>query len=131
MNLSVLEQKIDEAIANYLAESQSQALETIQRKVVGLSSKKKPESGKQRRKNKTRSKADIDALAQLLLQTVEAQPGNSLQFLTIHLKLKPRQLEAPANRLKRGGRIRVIGKNTNAKYFPATETARRDVASSD
>lgn len=130
MNLNILEQKIDVAIADYLAEVQSQALQTIQRKLLGHSPKKSAVRVKRRKLNQTRTKAEIDVLAELLFQAIVDLPGNSLQFLTAHLKQKPRRLETPASHLKQAGRIRVIGRKENAKYFPATKTARQNSAPS-
>jgi hypothetical protein len=130
MNLNILEQKIDVAIADYLAEAQSQALQTIQRKLLGHSPKKSAERVKRRKLNQTRTKAEIAILTELLFQAILDLPGNSLQFLTTHLKQKPRRLETPASHLKQGGRIRVIGRKENAKYFPTTKTARQDATSS-
>jgi hypothetical protein len=130
MNLSILEQKIDVAIAAYLAEAQSQALQAIQRKLAGHYPKIKAKPAKRRKLNQTRTKAEISVLTELLFQTIVDLPGNSLPFLTAHLKQKPRQLETPVNHLKQGGRIRVIGSKEKAKYFPATKTAQQNAVPS-
>ena len=63
----------------------------------------------------------VAALSERLYQAVCDKPGETLGVLAPMVGASPRELQVPAARLKRAGRVRSAGQRQQARYFPMTD----------
>jgi hypothetical protein len=73
--------------------------------------------------SKRRNGEEVAALGERLLAAVKATPGETMTTLAPQIGATPRELQLPAARLKRAGRLRSVGQRQYTKYFPATESS--------
>lgn len=74
-------------------------------------------------RRKPRSSAEMAALRERFIAEVRAHPGEGMSSLSSRVGVSSRELEAVLPRLKREGKVRLIGSRGSARYFPATESA--------
>jgi len=71
-----------------------------------------------------RPSAEIAGLGERLYQAVCANPGATMMVLAAHVGVAARELNRPAQLLKRAGRVRSVGQRQGTRYFPmAAKTA--------
>jgi len=114
-----LEQAIERLVREHVAECGRRAMEAVAR---GFAAGKRPLP---RRRAKAVLPASArrsgDALATLterLHAAVCARPGAAMAALASEVGASARELELPARRLKKAGRIRSVGERNATRYFP-------------
>ena len=114
-----LEQQIEHLIREHLAECARRAMLAVER---GFAAAKRPAArrvvGAQRTAGQRRSAEELDALAERLAAAVSAKPGTTMVVLASEVRATVRDLERPAKRLKKEGRIRTVGERNATRYFP-------------
>jgi hypothetical protein len=124
-----LEQQIGAAVADYLKAGQDvarAAMERAFRSAESASSRAPKAVRGQRRSGAKRSAAEMEQLSNALEQAVRARPGETMKTLADELGATARQLQVPATRLKRAGRVRTVGQRQFTRYFPATTLAQKE-----
>jgi hypothetical protein len=116
-----LEQQIEQLIREHLAECTRRAMLAVQR---GFAATAKP-TGRRRRDESTcrasgrrRRVDELEGLAERLAAAVSAKPGTTMVVLAAEVGATVRELERPAKRLKKAGRIRTVGERNMTRYFP-------------
>jgi len=115
-----LEQQIEQLIREHLVECARRARLAVER---GFAATAKPTArrrveGARRTVGKRRSVEEIDDLAERLVAAVCAKPGASMVVLAAAVGATVRELDRPAQRLKKAGRIRTVGERNMTRYFP-------------
>lgn len=67
-----------------------------------------------------RTSADLEELAERIFNAVEATPGETMMTLAARLGLSSQELHGSVLRLKKAGRIRMVGERNRARYYPMT-----------
>ena len=114
-----LEQQIETFIREHLAECARRAQLAMER---GFAAAVRPSPRRtaraQRAVGQRRSADELDALAERLAAAVSAKPGTTMLVLASEVGATVRELERPAHRLKKAGRIRTVGERNATRYFP-------------
>lgn len=123
-----LEQQIEHLIREHLAECARRAKLAVERAFASTTKRSgATRAGSGRRAvGKRRSVEEIDELAERLAVAVCAKPGTTMVVLAAEVGATVAELERPATRLKRAGRIRTVGERNMTRYFPIP--ARRSAA---
>lgn len=114
-----LEQQIECLIREHLAECARRAMQAVER---GFSAARRTAPRRaevvRRAEGQRRSVEEIGALAERLATAVCAKPGSTMVALASEVGASVRELERPAQRLKKAGRIRTVGERNATRYFP-------------
>jgi hypothetical protein len=65
-----------------------------------------------------RSRADVDAIADKLMQEIWSTPGQSITVIASRMGIPPVELKIPIRRLKDQGKLKTAGVSQFTKYFP-------------
>jgi hypothetical protein len=80
----------------------------------------------QKRRSGVKRKPEVLAeLTERLYRAVCASPGASMRTLGETVELSPRELQLPAQRLLRDGRIKKTGQRDQTRYFPVGREPKR------
>lgn len=115
-----LEQQIEQLIREHLAECARRARLAVERgfaATIKRSGATRVGSGR-RAVGRRRSVEEIDGLAERLMAAVSAKPGTTMVVLAAEVGATVGELERPAARLKKAGRIRTVGERNMTRYFP-------------
>jgi hypothetical protein len=124
-----LEQQIGAAVAAYLEASQAAAraaMERAFRSAPSAPSRAAKAPVGNRRSGAKRNPAEMERLSDSLEQAVRARPGETMKTYADELGATPRQLQVPAARLKRTGRVRTVGQRQFTRYYPTTTKSQRE-----
>lgn len=123
-----LELQIEQLIREHLAECARRARLAVERGFAATMKRSRAARvGSERRAvGKRRSVEEIDGLTERLAAAVCAKPGTTMVVLAAEVGATVRDLERPASRLKKAGRIRTVGERNMTRYFPLP--ARRSTA---
>jgi len=115
-----LERQIEQLIREHLVECARRAKLAVERGFAATV--KRPTAARvgsaRRVVGKRRSVEDLDGLAERLAAAVCAKPGTTMVVLAAEVGATVRELERPAKRLKKAGRIRTVGERNLTRYFP-------------
>jgi len=114
-----LEQQIEHLIREHLVECTRRAMQAVERGFSGArrTAPRRVEAAR-RAVGRRRSVEEIDALAERLAAAVCAKPGTTMVVLALEVGASAQDLERPAQRLKKAGRIRTVGERDATRYFP-------------
>jgi len=115
-----LEQQIEQLIREHLVECARRAMLAVERGFAATTKRTTPRrvDAARRAVGQRRSAAELDGLAERLAAAVCAKPGTTMVVLAAEVGATARELERPAKRLKRAGRIRTVGERNMTRYFP-------------
>ena len=116
-----LEQQIEQLIREHIAECARRARLAVERGFAAPMKRTSPAraiSRARRSIGQRRSVTELDGLAERLAIAVCAKPGTTMVVLAAEVGVTARELERPAARLKKAGRIRTVGERNMTRYFP-------------
>ena len=114
-----LEQQIEQLIREHLAECARRAMLAVERGFAAAkrSAPRRVETAR-RTTGQRRNAEELDVLAERLAAAVSAKPGTTMVVLASEVGATVRDLERPAKRLKKAGRVRTVGERNATRYFP-------------
>lgn len=115
-----LEQQIEELIREHVVECARRARLAVERGFGAATKRTTPRrvDAARRAVGQRRSVAELDGLAERLAAAVCAKPGTTMVVLAAEVGATARELQRPAKRLKKAGRIRTVGERNMTRYFP-------------
>ena len=120
-----LERQIEALVRAHLESCRRAAAAAVDRALVAATSgpptikrqsRKAPQVQYQRR-----SAEELARLEDQFYAAVCATPGETMTVLAARIGMSSRRLAVPVRRLRRAGRVRMIGRQSGARYFPMVE----------
>ena len=126
-----LEQKIESAVEQlvreHLAACEAAAAVAV-RAAFQRASKSAPNPAPKPSRRKSarapsprRSREQITALEERLYEAIRSHPGETMAVIAPAVGATGRELNLPATRLRREGRVRSVGQRQHTRYFPMGE----------
>jgi len=115
-----LEQRIQQAVAEYLDAGVARANQAVQDAFARASKPRRGGIRAGRSIGKRRSSDELAQLGEKLVAAVAGTPGQGMTTLSTMLGVSAADLQAVVQRERREGRLRVVGKRRFARYFPTT-----------
>ena len=120
-----LEKQIEKLVREHMAACRKAAMAAVERAFTAGACTEPAQPQRHDNKAKAarkpqprRSAEELEALGEQLYDAVCAMPGETMMVLAAKLAVLPRQLQIPAERLKRAGRVRTVGQRQYTRYFP-------------
>ncbi len=111
--------QIEQLVQEHIAASRKVAAEALER---AFASSAVPHPRAQRSRSsagpKRRTPEAMETVGERLYAAVCANPGETMRVLAAVVGASPRELQAPAGRLKRAGMLRSVGQRQGTRYFP-------------
>lgn len=131
IDMTALEASVEALIQQQLAAYEAQLREALARTLSkarsssprGKATKPKAAPGRRVASSQRRSAEEIDAFAERLFEAVESTPGETMAVLAPRLGVSAKELERPAARLKKKGRIKTVGERSRMRYYPMGRAA--------
>ena len=132
IDISALEASVEALIQQQVATYEAQLREALARTLSKVrpsparrkeAKPAKPKSAQRAPSPARRSSDELDAFAERLFKVMEAAPGETMAVLAPRLGVSAKELERPAARLKKAGRIRTVGERSRMRYYPMTRAA--------
>jgi hypothetical protein len=121
-----LESQIEALVREHIAMIRHAATTAVERAFAGGSgarSKAKAAARRRTVKSLRRGPEEMAALSERLYVAICAQPGAGMPALASQLGVSSGELNVPATRLRRAGRVRSVGQRQGTRYFPMTGRA--------
>jgi hypothetical protein len=120
MGAEELAQQIEQLVENFIAGGRMAATTAIERAFATAKAEPRKRSARRARRKLAprRTPTEMLALSDRLYEAVCAKPGETMMVLAPIVGVAARSLQVPATRLKRAGRIRMVGDRQFARYFP-------------
>ena len=117
-----LERQIEELVRAHLESCRKAAEVAIARAFTAAASGAKTAARQERKTRRAqrppRSAEELARLEEQFLAEVCTTPGETMHVLAARLGMPSHRLSVPAKRLKRTGRVRIVGQRNGARYFP-------------
>ena len=111
--------RIEQLVANHIAEIRRSASEALVRGFAGTTTSRRKQAASSRATgSKRRDPAQLVDLAERLHAAVCETPGETMAALAGRVGAAARELNRPMNNLRKAGRLRSVGLRSNARYFP-------------
>jgi hypothetical protein len=125
---SDLGKRIEQVIAEHIAETRKVAERAVQRAFAGArpatGTRVAPRAAESGRSGKRRASADLAALGERFYGVLCSKPGETMAVLGAEVGASARELHRAVARLKQAGRVRAVGQRAHTRYFPlASSTA--------
>ena len=120
-----LVERIERLVQEHISETHIAARAAVER-AFASSLGTKPSSARRQqssRPRKRRASQELAAMSERLYEAVRAKPGETMAVLAPTVGGTARELNRPMMRLKRAGRVRVVGTRSSARYFPMAKAA--------
>ena len=123
---SDLSHQIEQLVQTHLAAVRAEAEAAVARAFASAEprSSARAKAGRAEVRGRRRSRDEITALCERLLELVMETPGSSMTALAPKLDLSPRELQRPMSLLKSSGRVRSVGQRHLTRYFPLASKSR-------
>lgn len=124
-NTNALAERIERLVQEHISETHMAARAAVDR---AMASAQEAEVGsisqqRSRRAGRRRAPQELEAISERLYEAVCAKPGETMAVLAPMVGGSARELHRPMTRLKRAGRVRVVGRRSSARYFPLADAA--------
>lgn len=120
-----LERQIEELVRAHLESCRRAAATAVDRAFVAAASEttamRKQLRKAPRVQGPRRSAEELAILEEQFHAAVCATPSETMTVLAAELGMPSRHLVVPVKRLKRAGRVRIVGQRNGARYFPMVE----------
>lgn len=126
-NIGNLEIQIEELVRGHIAVLRASAAAAVarafERAAVRGTKAGRVTAPATKTSHERRPPQEMAALAERLYAVICTHPGAAMKTLASALGARPRELNRPALRLKRAGRVRTVGQRHGTRYFPMTAKA--------
>ena len=113
-----LARRIEQLVWEHIAASHQVAREALERAFASVAQTAPRPPRAKRRVHRHRTAEEVAALSEQLNEVICAHPGEGMARLAEILGSTAVLLNQPMRRLKKAGRIRVLGARSQARYFP-------------
>ena len=118
-----LEEKVEELIRAEMNSIRVSVAAAVERGLSATAGSRRPSPQRRARpkvQNKRRTAEEVAELETRLMEVVTTTPGETMATLVAETGATARELRVPVVRLKKAGRLRLVGQRQYAKYFPGT-----------
>ncbi len=115
-----LAERIERLVQEHISETQVAAQAAVERAFAPTGGAKRHSTRQQRSSHPKRRRGpqELEAIGERLYEAVCAKPGETMAVLAPMVGGTARELNRPMMRMKRAGRVRVVGTRSSARYFP-------------
>ncbi len=120
-----LERQIEELVRAHLENCRRAAAAAVDRAFAAVMDGPRKVARQERKtprvQSPSRSAEELARLEEQFHAAVCAAPGETMMVLAARLGIRSSCLAVPVKRLKRAGRVRIVGQRNGARYFPMTD----------
>ena len=120
-----LERQIEELVRAHLESCRRAAAAAVDRAFAAAMDETRKTARQERKARRVqsppRSAEELARLEEQFHAAVCAEPGETMMVLAARLGIPSGCLTVPVKRLKRAGRVRIVGQRNSARYFPMTD----------